>query len=529
MSTFEKNRVVTKVFDDMKSYRGIWLMYLRKSRQDDPNETVEEVLAKHEAQLQEYAQRELGGRIPEENIYREIVSGESIEEREEVRKVLARIEDPHVLGLLVIEPQRLSRGDLEDCGQLISSLRYTHTLVATPMMTYNLEKKMERKFFQDELLRGRDFLEYTKEILLRGRIAAVKRGCYIGNYPPFGYNKVKIGKDHTLEPNDDADVVRMIFEWYTKENLTPFRIAQRLNDLKINAPRGNKWTKDTIRVIVRNRHYIGKVVFNRIKQTTVIENGVRVVKKLMQPEDEVIVAEGKQPAIIDMETWNAAQELVARNPRVKHTFDLKNPFSTMLVCSKCGRAMFIHPYKHAEDRFECKHKPRCFKSVKQSEMEQAIIVALEQAELPALELKVKNGDGQAAKIQQRLLEKLEKQMQEFRDQEEHQFELLETRVYTQDVFERRNAILRDKIEHCQKQIYLAKSALPKNIDYQERVTSLKAAIAALKDPEATPTEKNRLLKAVVDKIEFTGSAPVDKSKSFKKNENQFSLKVYMRL
>lgn len=71
--------------------------------------------------------------------------------------------------------------------------------------------------------------------------------------------------------------------------------------------------------------------------------------------------------------------------------------------------------------------------------------------------------------------------------------------------------------------------MPENVDYQERVTSLKAAIEALKDPKATPTEKNRLLKAVVDKIEFTGSQPVDKSKGFKKNVNEFSLKVFMRL
>lgn len=506
-------------------------MYLRKSRQDDPNETVEEVLTKHEAQLQEYAQRELGGKIPEENIYREIVSGESIEEREEIQKVLARIEDPHVLGVLVVDPQRLSRGDLEDCGRLINDFRYSKTLVVATRsgMVYNLENKMERKFFQDELLRGRDYLEYTKEILLAGRVGAVKRGCYIARYAPYGYDKVKIGKDHTLEPNAEADVVRMIFEWYTKENMTPGRIAQRLNDMEIKAPRGELWKKDTIRVIVRNHHYIGKVVFNKIKRTTVMENGERVVKRLSQPEDEVIIAEGKHPAIIDMETWNTAQELVARNPRTKHTYDLKNPFSTMLVCSHCGKAMYIHPYKHAEDRFECRTHPRCFKSVKQSEMEQAVIAALEHSELPELELKVKNGDGQAAKIQQRLLEKLEKQMQEYRDQEEHQFELLETRVYTQDLFERRNAILRDKIEHCQKQIYLAKSAMPKNIDYQERVTSLKAAIKVLKDPEATPTEKNRLLKAIVDKIEFTGSQPVDKSKGWKKNVNEFSLKVYMRL
>ena len=156
-----------------------YLIYLRKSRQDDPNETVEEVLSKHETILQEYAMRELGGKIPDENIYREVVSGESIDDREEIKKVLARIEDQRVKGVLVIEPSRLSRGDLIDCGRLINDFRYTQTLIATPYMTYNLENKMERKFFQDELLRGRDYLEYTKEILRRGREAAIKRGCYI--------------------------------------------------------------------------------------------------------------------------------------------------------------------------------------------------------------------------------------------------------------------------------------------------------------------------------------------------------------
>ena len=85
------------------------LMYLRKSRQDDPSETVEEVLAKHENILQEYSIRELGGRIPEEQIYREVVSGESIDDREEIKKILARIEDSRIKGVLVIEPSRLSR------------------------------------------------------------------------------------------------------------------------------------------------------------------------------------------------------------------------------------------------------------------------------------------------------------------------------------------------------------------------------------------------------------------------------------
>lgn len=521
----------------MGSYKNglmLWecyLIYLRKSRQDDPRETVEEVLEKHETMLQEYAKKEFGGVIPSENIYREVVSGESIDDREEVQKLLARVEDPNIKGVLVVEPQRLSRGDLEDCGRLINELRYSRTQVVTPYMTYDLENKMERKFFQDELLRGRDYLEYTKEILLRGRIAAVKRGCYIGNYAPYGYKKVKIGKDHTLEIiEDEADIVRLVFELYTKEGLTPGRIAQRINKLGAPAPRGEKWVKDTIRVMLRNAHYVGKVVFNKIKTTTVMVNGELVHKRLAQPDDEVIIAEGKQPAIIDVETWEAAQKLVARNPRVKHEFPLKNPYSGVLFCGKCGKVLTQHPYKHAEDRFECRSRPRCYKSTKVSEVEAAILVALEEAELPALKLKVKNDDGNAVKIQQKLLAKLEKQMQEYHEQEERQFEFLETGRYSQDLFDRRNAVLRDKMEECQKAIYQTKALMPKAVDYAERVVALENAIEILKDANATPTEKNKLLRAIVERIEFTGVPSHGAGKKGKQQVSEpFELKVFLRL
>ena len=511
----------------------IWIIYLRKSRQDDPNETVAEVLHKHETQLQEWAERELGARIPEENIYREVVSGESIDDRVEIKKVLARIEDPNVAGVIVLEPQRLSRGDLEDCGRLINAFRYTHTLVATPMMTYDLGSKMERKFFQDELLRGRDYLEYTKEILWRGRVAAHKRGCFLGNYAPYGYKKVKIGKDHTLEPiESEANVVRLVFEWYTKEDLSPAKIAKRLNELSLPAPRGETWKKDTIRVMLRNRHYIGQVVFNKIKGTPVLENGEVVVKKLLQDEEEIIVAEGKHPAIIDKETWEKAEQMVARNPRVNHFLKLKNPYSGLLVCGSCGKAMFIHPYKKAEDRFECRNRTMCYKSIRVSLVHEAVLAALEHSELPALELKVKNDDGNALKIQQKLLQKLEKQMEEYKDQEEQQYELLETRKYSQDLFDRRNAALRAKMEECQASIFKAKAAMPKSVNYEEKVLALKDAIAILKDDTATPAEKNKVLKAIIDKIEYTGikSPGQDKTKQTRNGAvDPFSIKVTLRL
>jgi hypothetical protein len=112
--------------------------YLRKSRSDDPLLTVEEVLSKHEAMLDEWAEKHLGAVVPEENKYREVVSGETIAERPEINRVLRLIESPRYKAVAVVEPQRLTRGDLEDIGRLMKLLKHTNTLVITPQRIYDL-------------------------------------------------------------------------------------------------------------------------------------------------------------------------------------------------------------------------------------------------------------------------------------------------------------------------------------------------------------------------------------------------------
>ena len=509
----------------------IWLMYLRKSRQDDPNETVEEVLAKHERILQELAMRELGHEIPEDCIYREVASGgESIEEREEMRKVLARIEDPRVAGILVVDPQRLTRSEhLEECGRLISALRYTSTLVLTVRDFFDLESKRDRKYFESELMRGRDYLDYTKEILLRGRIAAVKRGCYISTHVLYGYRKIVIGKDHTLEPDENADIVRLIFDLYVNQDMTYYQIACKLNEIGAKPQKGEKWNKSTIRWMLKNVHYDGKVCFNRVRQITSMENGEKVTRRTMQAQDDIIIAEGKHPALVDHETFLKAQEKINANPPAKEGFPLKNTFAGILFCAKCGRAIAQHPYKRAEPRFECRTRPRCYKSVKMSELEQAVLVALEQSELPNLQAKWKSGEGNSIAIQKKLLESLEKEMVNYRQQEEKQYEFLETGRYTPDVFDKRNAALRQKMEDCQERIYKAKATMPKEVNYAERIVVLKEAIAGMKDDSISIEEKNRLLKAIVERIDYSGIPPVDKSVHFTKGENDFKLSITLRL
>lgn len=514
-------------------YAAQVLIYLRKSRADDPNESVEEVLQKHETELQEYAEQNLGGRVPESNIYREVISAESIDAREEFKKLLARLEDPEIAAVLVVDPQRLSRGDLGDSHRLLTTFTLTKTRVLTRRMgSFDLTNDRDRKFFQDELLRGRDYYEYTRRTLWAGRERSVRRGCYIGNYAPYGYKKIKIGKDHTLEIiEEQAEIVRQVFRWYTEEGLTPFFIAKRLNDMGLKAPRSDRWAKDTIRKMLENEHYIGKVRFNKIKSTQVLENGEVKTRLLTQPAEEWIVAEGKHRAIVDVETWEKAQNRIAGNPKINNGKIQKNPLAGIIHCSKCGRAMYIHPYKHAVDRYECRTKPRCFKSANIEEVQSAVLYALEHIQLPELEAKVKNDDGNALNIQRKLITKLEKELDDLREREEEQYDLLEARVYDRQTFERRNAKLRERMEEVQTSLYKAKSTLPENVDFQERVVSLKRAIEAMKDQTLTPAEQNKLMKAIVERIDYTGVEAINhqKRKGLKRNENNFTLEISLRL
>ena len=500
-----------------------WLMYLRKSRADNPDESVDEVLSKHETILQEWAQREFGHIVPEENIYREVVSGESIEERVEIKRVLARIEDSAVVGVLVVDPQRLSRGDLEDCGQLINLLRFTHTLVATPMMTYDLENKMERRFFQDELLRGRDYLEYVKEILVRGRIAAVKRGCYIAPRAPLGYDRVKLGRDWTLRPNDDAALVRTIFSWYVDDGLTPRGIAVRLNNLGQLSPNGRQWGRDSVHDILKNIHYTGKVRWNKIRETWVVEDGERIKKHLRQPTDEVIIAEGKHEAIIDIGIFETAQARLASSPpRTHQNTELVNPLAGLLRCTVCGNVMSYMHSKKQNPRYACRLRPGCCRSILFTEAVDAVITALETTELPRLQAQLQNGNAVAATAQQQIIDRLQAQMEEYRQQEERQYDLLETGKYTQELFDHRNAALREKMAECDAAIKKAKHEMPKNINYHEKITTLTKAIAALRDPSVSAGESNRLLRSSIERIDYIAPPPGSKDKNF-------SLDILLRL
>ena len=123
---------------------GSYCMYLRRSRADIEEEQrgAGNTLARHYARLTELAER-LGISIPQSAVYREIVSGDTIAERPQMKRLLADVEAGKWTGVLVTEMSRLARGDTVDQGIVANTFLYSNTLIITPQKTYDLRDQSD--------------------------------------------------------------------------------------------------------------------------------------------------------------------------------------------------------------------------------------------------------------------------------------------------------------------------------------------------------------------------------------------------
>lgn len=323
-------------------YDDVYIMYLRKSRSDNPSESVEEVLSRHEKQLQELAVRLTGKPLEESDIYREIISGgEEIENRPAFMKVLQRMESGDVKGVLVIDTQRLSRSGIYGAGDILNAFEFTNTLICTPAKTYNLDDRYDKKFLEMEMIQSSDYLNYTKEILARGRMHSLQNGCYISPVPPYGYDreKLKDEKGYKLVINqEESETVKMIYELFL-DSLGTVALANYLNKLGIKTRKENPWTPINIRKILTNPTYYGELIFGRRKVTKVLENG-KIVKKLLT-NDEPMLVKGKHEPIITKEQFDIAQAKFKSHPssKVPKSSEIRNSIAGIVTCKECGRTM----------------------------------------------------------------------------------------------------------------------------------------------------------------------------------------------
>lgn len=509
-----------------RSFLDYYLIYLRKSRQEDGEETIESVLQRHEWQLQEYAVKLLGYKIPDENIYREIVSGETIQDRPEINKVLKRIEDPHCKGVFTIEPQRLTRGDLIDCGTIISAFRYTNTLIYTPRQNFDLTQELDREFFERELLRGKDYVEYSKRIMMRGRHAAAQEGLWIASEPPYGYERVKLKKGWTLKINEtEAEFVRLAYRLYAIDHLAAHAVASKLNELGAKPRKAQYFTGTSIRQMLSNETYLGKIRYGAKPIEKKFEDG-KIVKKRVRMKDYQVY-EGKHPAIIDEDTFNKAKEWRGLNSREAPSRELKNIYAGLLKCKKCGRAIGYRPYNNFERnaRYYCKSGKYCDQiSANVWEVNNDILNALKNY-LEDFKVKVTGNNNQEVLNRQNIIKNLENELNKLDKRQEELFDFLESGIYTKEIFIQRNEKLKAEREEILNGLKKARQDLPSLEEYQQKYYSLYEAINAIENPMISVKQKNILLKNIIEVIWYDKN---QKDKPHVQHDTHYTLEIVLK-
>ena len=309
----------------MDVINGQYSLYLRKSRADlEAEERGEgETLARHEKMLIELARR-YGFSIGK--IYREIVSGESIEARPVVQELLKDVESGRWKGVLVVEVERLARGDTMDQGRVAKSFKFSNTKIITPIKIYDPNDEFDEEYFEFGLFMSRREYKTINRRLQRGRVSSVKEGKYVGSVAPFGYDRVKLVKDkgYTLAKNDEAPVVEKMFQIYAYNEIAINEVVRRLNSAGYKPRKAKEWTISAVKDILSNPIYIGKIRWDSRKTVKEYRNG-KIVNTRPRNENYTL-CDGLHEPIMDMETWNIVQEKRSKHtPAVIHNKVVQNP------------------------------------------------------------------------------------------------------------------------------------------------------------------------------------------------------------
>lgn len=259
------------------------------------------------------------------------VSGRKAEKRPEFQKMIAmaKSSDHPVDAILVWKFSRFARNQ-EESIVYKSLLKKKHNVdvisVSEPLVDGPFGSLIERIIeWMDEYYSVRLSGEVT-----RGMTEKAKRGGYQAR-PPLGYRIAERGKPPVIV-EEEAEIIRIIFQKYALEGMGMFDIARYLNLCGFKTSRGKEFERRSVEYILENPTYCGMIRWNRTVNET---NEIR-------PKDEWIIADGQQPAIISKELFDRAaarrnMEYKPKGSRPSSTY--RHWLSGLVKCPVCGRTM----------------------------------------------------------------------------------------------------------------------------------------------------------------------------------------------
>ena len=143
-------------------------------------------------------------------------------------------------------------------------------------------------------------------------------------------------------------------------------------------------------------------------------------------------------------------------------------------------------------------------------MIERVIAILEQC-IADFEIRIKNDEGDSAKLHARRIKNLEKKMKELEAKELSQWESQshpdEAQRMPAAIFQQFNEKRLKEKEEVRQALCKAYESMPEPVNYEEKLLKFKDALSALRDPEADAQIKNKLLKACIERIDYSREKP----------------------
>jgi site-specific DNA recombinase len=250
-------------------------------------------------------------------------------DRPALQRLLADVRARKVQVIVVYKVDRLTRS-LADFAKLVELFDAHGVSFVSVTQQFNTTTSMGRLTLNVLL----SFAQFEREVTaerIRDKVAASKRkGLWVGGMVPLGY-QLKDGKLSIVE--EEADRVRLIFERYLalgSVNRLVLELRERDIRTKIrklsngNTRGGVAFTQGPLFYILRNRFYIGEVVYKGE------------------------ICPGSQPPLIDRALFEAVQRRLTeqRSHQVKTRSRNEAPLRGLLFDSAGNRMVPTHATKH---------------------------------------------------------------------------------------------------------------------------------------------------------------------------------------
>ena len=330
-------------------------LYIRLSREDDDKTMTSESITNQKSLLLQYA-KENNLRVYDTYID-EGFTGTNFD-RPEFKRLIRDIELKKINMVITKDMSRLGR-DYIGTGELVEKFFPEHN-VRYIAVTDNIDTYLDSTNNDIAPFKAimNDF--YAKDISKKIKSslkAKMKDGKYVGGRAPFGYTKDPNNKNQLLVDEEQAIVVKRIFDM-ALNGLSYYKIAEILTNECIKTPASyynfewcgnynssfNKWNAKTIYDILNNRVYTGDLVQGRRSKIN-----YKVKKIVKNNPNNYIVVENTHEAIIDKDLFYEVQKRLPKNVGRKEKKE-NNLLDGLLYCGDCGHRISVQARRKKDNK-----------------------------------------------------------------------------------------------------------------------------------------------------------------------------------